>query len=238
MANERQSSDLPSPAKLSMSSTRSHANDEETLPLYSSFQESSENNKTDSLPESKANPDEVRDYLTSLLIEKRNLHIDHVRRIVSRWTVGTGQELRSYPPQMYLDLFGREDGWMVYKEVKLVEMREKAEKTKPGERAHTQSKWTQCMAYFPSLQVQILTMHVSSVAIFVLISAIDVVFWCLFFKNSHGYVQIPAVIAALVFTFFAIVTLCVLCDGPKSEEKMVKEIEEELQGCLQGKGGE
>lgn len=219
MANERQSSDLPSPAKLSMSSTRSHANDEETLPLYSSFQESSENNKTDSLPESKANPDEVRDYLTSLLIEKRNLHIDHVRRIVSKWTVGTGQELRSYPPQMYLDLFGREDGWMVYKEVKLVEMREKAEKTKPGERAHTQSKWTQF-------------------AIFVLISAIDVVFWCLFFKNSHGYVQIPAVIAALVFTFFAIVTLCVLCDGPKSEEKMVKEIEEELQGCLQGKGGE
>lgn len=61
--------------------------------------------------------------------------------------------------------------------------------------------------------------------------------WTLFFKNSHGYVQIPAIIGALVFALFGIVTLCVLCDSPRSEEKMVKEIEEELQECVNAKSG-
>lgn len=151
MADERHSIDARSPAKLSMSSTRSHntQTDEEALPLYESFQEAEKDstNNTDTLPDPKASPDAVRDYLTTLLTEKRNLQIDHVRRVVSKWTVGTGQELRSYPPAMYLNLFGREDGWMVYKEVKLIILRAKAKKDNDGngkEGDKPTSKWSIC----------------------------------------------------------------------------------------------
>jgi hypothetical protein len=70
-------------------------------------------------PSINATPDEVRDFITRLLINRRGLPQDHVRRAVAKWTVGSGRELRSYTPSMYLDLFGREDGWIIYREVKL-----------------------------------------------------------------------------------------------------------------------
>jgi len=70
-------------------------------------------------PSINATPDEVRDFITRLLINRRGLPQDHVRRAVAKWTVGSGLELRSYTPSMYLDLFGREDGWIIYREVKL-----------------------------------------------------------------------------------------------------------------------
>lgn len=119
MSQERSSIDLP-PTKASFHSDRS-PEDEEALPLYEDFQQAS---KQDAVPGPRANPDEVREYLTHLLIENRSLHTDHVRRVVSKWTVGTGQELRSYPPSIYFDLLGKEDGWIVYKEVKLAIKRE------------------------------------------------------------------------------------------------------------------
>lgn len=70
-------------------------------------------------PSVNATPDEVRDFITRLLIKRRGLPQDHVRRAVAKWTIGSGQELRSYSPSMYLDFFGREDGWTIYCEVKL-----------------------------------------------------------------------------------------------------------------------
>lgn len=123
MSHERDSID--DQGKVSMASERP-ATDEEALPLYENLSQSED--KSGKLPEPKAGPNEVRDFITDLLVHRRNLHLDHVRRIVSKWTVGTGQELRSYPPSMFLDLFGREDGWMVYKEVKLTHMRQKKQK--------------------------------------------------------------------------------------------------------------
>ena len=129
MSGETTPSEAPSPAKLSMASDRAEGDEQETLPLYEAFDHGdSLENASLVLPDVKAHPDEVRDYLTHLLEATRGLHPDHVRRVVSRWTSGTGQELRSYPATMYLDLFGREDGWMVYKEVRLAILKADPEK--------------------------------------------------------------------------------------------------------------
>lgn len=90
---------------------------EETLPLYEEFQCSE--TQADTLPPPTATPDEVRDYLTSLLKNKHSVPDDHARRVVARWTLGTGRELRNYTPQMYLDIFGREEGWFLYRDVRM-----------------------------------------------------------------------------------------------------------------------
>lgn len=91
--------------------------DEEHLPLYEEFQHTEGQGST--LPNKQATPDEVRQFLAHLLLDKRNLPLDHVRRTVAKWNVGSGHELRSYSPSMYLDIFGREDGWVIYREVRL-----------------------------------------------------------------------------------------------------------------------
>lgn len=70
-------------------------------------------------PDAKATPDQVRDFIVELLTKRRNLHIDHARRIASRWTMGTGQELGAYPPTMFGEMFGYEPGLIVYKETRV-----------------------------------------------------------------------------------------------------------------------
>lgn len=91
---------------------------DESLPLCAEFEDSTVT--SGALPRPSATPDQVRDYLGRLLKSKRDLPEDHVRRVVARWQTGTGMELRMYTPSMYLNVFGREDGWIVYWEVRLV----------------------------------------------------------------------------------------------------------------------
>merc|ERR1712070_1370109 len=91
---------------------------DEILPLCAEFEDSTVT--SGALPRPSATPDEVRDYLSRLLKSKRDLPEDHVRRVVARWQTGTGMALRMYTPSMYLNVFGREDGWIVYWEVRLV----------------------------------------------------------------------------------------------------------------------
>ena len=98
-------------------STRQRLSSEKDLPFNINFQNTEASN--DVPPSVNATPEEVRDFITRLLINRRGLPQDHVRRAVAKWTVGSGRELRSYTPSMYLDIFGREDGWIVYREVKL-----------------------------------------------------------------------------------------------------------------------
>jgi len=99
-----------SPSKTSLA-------EEPLLPTYEQFQ-STDAATVETLPETTATADQIRDFLVHHLTSKRGLAPDHARRIASKWTIGNGKELRSYPPSMYLDIFGREDGWVVYKEVK------------------------------------------------------------------------------------------------------------------------
>jgi hypothetical protein len=89
----------------------------EGLPLYTSLEVSTPDTLT--APSEKATPDEVREFLVALLIKNRGLSQDHARRVASKWTLGTGRELTSYPPLLYAEIFGLEDAWMVYKEAKL-----------------------------------------------------------------------------------------------------------------------
>ena len=42
-----------------------------------------------------------------------------MRRVVAHWTIGTGRELRVYTAQMYLDIFGSEYSWTLYRDVRL-----------------------------------------------------------------------------------------------------------------------
>lgn len=86
---------------------------ETELPTY----EQSNATNLDSIPATEASPAEVREFLKRLLIAKRpNVDSDQVS---AKWVNGSGKELRTYPPSMFFEIFGREDGWMVYKELKL-----------------------------------------------------------------------------------------------------------------------
>lgn len=101
---------------------------ESLLPTYEQQFQSTNAESPVSPPGPTATSNEIRDFLTRLLILKRTLAPDHAHRIASKWTLGNGRELRSYPPAMYLDIFGREDGWVVYKETKLCIAHEKGNK--------------------------------------------------------------------------------------------------------------
>ena len=90
---------------------------EETLPLYEESHPYDVSGLTP--PEPKATPDEVRDFIVQAM-QARGLGIDHARRVGAKWTLGTGRELRQYPVAMYRDIFGPEDGWVVYKEVRVL----------------------------------------------------------------------------------------------------------------------
>jgi hypothetical protein len=110
------------PTKDRRSSTSSESpqdTQQETLPLYQEFQLQDPESNTDTVPPLTATPDEVRDYLASLLRNRHNLSDDQVRRVVSNWTLGTGRELRVYTAQMYLNIFGSEYGWTLYRDVRL-----------------------------------------------------------------------------------------------------------------------
>ena len=97
-------------------------------PLLSQKESSNQQNATRqiSTPPPEASPEHIRAYLSHLLITKRKLPEDYVRPIVANWKLGSGQELRSYSPAMYLRIFGYEDGWIIYREVMLVKLHEDA----------------------------------------------------------------------------------------------------------------
>lgn len=95
---------------------QSASDDEASLPLYNSPQDATK----PPLPDKTATPPEVREFVTQLLIITRSLTETHAREIASKWTLGSGEDLLdTYPPQMYRDLFGSEEGWAVFKEVML-----------------------------------------------------------------------------------------------------------------------
>lgn len=102
---------------------------EEHLPLYSPNRDSSESTSPNHslLPARDASPELIRLFLTHLLTTTRGLELSHADTIASCWKIGKGQELRSYPPAMYLEIFGMEDGWVVYREVRLCVLREEYE---------------------------------------------------------------------------------------------------------------
>lgn len=90
----------------------------ESLPLYSEVSV-----KPTKIPEATATADEVREFFRSLL--QGHASNEDAEAIAARWLRSTGNELKVYPPQMYLKIFGPEDGWFLYRETKLIMKREK-----------------------------------------------------------------------------------------------------------------
>jgi hypothetical protein len=66
-----------------------------------------------------ATPEEVRTFVSDLLTTRRKLPETHVRHIVANWQFGSGHELSSYPPAMFIKIFGHEAGWIIYRETRL-----------------------------------------------------------------------------------------------------------------------
>lgn len=115
--------------------------DEETLPLPPRTEKPSQPNaaKTyfwrvvdfifpkppSTVPGLDAKPAEIRENLAGLLVTKRGLKADEANRVIAPWTIGSGMELRQYGAVMYLDLFGCEYGWILYREVKIGVKKEK-----------------------------------------------------------------------------------------------------------------
>jgi len=104
-------------------SNETHPNqgDEESLPLYSNLDyEDATSDLPITLPAATATPDVVRDFLVRILVNNRSLPLDQARRIAARWNMGSGRELWIYNPAMYNTIFGAEDGWILYKDVKVL----------------------------------------------------------------------------------------------------------------------
>lgn len=115
--------------------------DEETLPLPPRTEKPSRSKAAESyfsrvvnlilpkppstVPGLDARPAEIRESLARLLITKNGVKADEANRIVAPWQVGSGMELRQYGAIMYLDLFGNEYGWILYREVKMGVRKEK-----------------------------------------------------------------------------------------------------------------
>jgi hypothetical protein len=100
---------------------------EKRLPHYEDLQPIDRCAVSD-LPPPKATPTEVSKFLFQLLVSTKAMSSeDQARDVASRWKLGTGQELRNYPAIMFLDIFGKEEGFVTYREVKRVMNKKKDE---------------------------------------------------------------------------------------------------------------
>jgi hypothetical protein len=74
------------------------------------------------VPTRKATPEEIRAFFAALLTAQNSQLADDASKcdaIVSDWKIGGGVEMRQYGPAMYLQMFGREYGWILYREVRM-----------------------------------------------------------------------------------------------------------------------
>ena len=101
---------------------------EKRLPHYEEVQQIDRCAVPADLPPLKATPTEVSDFLFQLLVSTKAMSSeDQARDVASRWKLGTGQELCDYPAIMFLDIFGKEEGFVTYREVKRVMNKKKDE---------------------------------------------------------------------------------------------------------------
>lgn len=77
------------------------------------------------LPSLKASPASIHEYLAALLVSSRGVSEPEAQLIAAAWKVGSGIELRRYGPAMFVEIFGREWGWVLCWEVGLEARREK-----------------------------------------------------------------------------------------------------------------
>jgi hypothetical protein len=98
----------------------------EKFSLFSKLKKHNNNKKSKkpkpAVPTRKAGPEEIRAFFAALLTEHDVAFADDADKceaIVSAWKIGGGVEMRQYGPAMYLEMFGREYGWILYREVRM-----------------------------------------------------------------------------------------------------------------------
>lgn len=77
----------------------------------------------DHLPSPQARPEQIRPYLAHILIT-HGMPESQAVQLASRWTVGTGQDLRSCPLDTLSDTFGELAGWILHNSVRARASRE------------------------------------------------------------------------------------------------------------------
>lgn len=70
------------------------------------------------LPSFEASPEEVRAFLKAILMTSYQVDGETAQKICDKWTIGSGRELRIYPPSVYGEIFGPVNAWAIYLEVK------------------------------------------------------------------------------------------------------------------------
>ena len=104
--------------------TDEEANHSEKPTFFTKFTKKGKKSKTPKIPvpTRKATPEEIRTFLAALLTAQNSQFADDTTKceeIVSDWKIGGGVEMRQYGPAMYLEMFGREYGWILYREVRM-----------------------------------------------------------------------------------------------------------------------
>ncbi|KAM0692192.1 hypothetical protein Q7P36_008393 [Cladosporium allicinum] len=104
--------------------TDEEANHSEKSTFFTKFTKKGKKSKTPKIPvpTRKATPEEIRTFLAALLTAQNSQFADDTTKcdeIVSDWKIGGGVEVRQYGPAMYLEMFGREYGWILYREVRM-----------------------------------------------------------------------------------------------------------------------
>ncbi|KAH9844477.1 hypothetical protein Tdes44962_MAKER01511 [Teratosphaeria destructans] len=107
---------------------------DETLPLHSECVVNGDSSTV--FLEKDASADDIREYLSQILVSKYRVGIDEARRVALKWGAGTVRELKQYPPHMFLELFGPENGWLLYKQVKMGVAEQENKNSKSSNRDH------------------------------------------------------------------------------------------------------
>ncbi|KAB8346369.1 hypothetical protein FH972_023411 [Carpinus fangiana] len=68
-------------------------------------------------PDRDATPQTVRSFLADSLVPRYGLH-EAAASAAAKWVIGSGRELRDYPPCRFVEVFGRDDAWLVYRVVR------------------------------------------------------------------------------------------------------------------------
>jgi hypothetical protein len=216
----------------SSSPSKRPSDEEQLLPAYEQFPFTS-SQASNTLPEETATPEQICDFLVQLLTTKRGISTEHASRIASKWTISSGKELRSFPPAMFTEIFGREDGYIVYREVKtLVYQLEIDEKKEKKEQRTTQKRLLDGESYQPIIRSNMPHETNSLLFFFVAVVLSVLAFVCealLIWSIFHGIYSKDAGGVMLVLSFLAFFPMTCICiavlvsfAGPDTAESKVE----------------
>ena len=66
-------------------------------------------------PSPQARPREVRAYLANILIQKHDVNPEAAESMIDRWQLGRGRDLRQANSIDFVNLFGKQVGWYLYR---------------------------------------------------------------------------------------------------------------------------